>query len=83
MASDPIPEPDEPATIYVGQDSAGHWLVQDSGHRLEGRFVSREAAIGFARGECRMHHACLCMATAPLVPSVSFAPLTDGERVAA
>lgn len=83
MSSEPIPEPDEPATIYVGQDSAGRWLVQDSGHRLEGRFVSRDAAIGYARGECRMHHACLCMATAPLVPLVSFAPLTDGERVAA
>ena len=68
MASDPTPEPEEPATIR---------------HRLEGRFVSREAAIGYARGECRMHHATLCMATAPLVPCVSFAPLTDGERVAA
>lgn len=83
MASEPTPEPDEPATIYVGQDAAVHWLVQDSGHRLEGRFVSRDAAIGYARGECRMHHACLCMATAPLVPCVSFAPLTDGERVVA
>ncbi len=83
MSSEPIPEPDEPATIYVGQDSAGHWLVQDSGHRLEGRFVSRDAAIGYARGECQMLHATLCMATTPLVPLVSFAPLTDGERVAA
>ena len=83
MSLQPQPEPDEPGIIYVGQDSAGHWLVQDSHHRLEGRFVSRDAAIGYARGECRMHHACLCMATTPLVPSVSFAPLGDGERVAA
>ncbi len=83
MSPQSNPEPDEAATIHVGQDSAGHWLVQDSGHRLEGRFVSREAAIGYARGECRMRHARLCMAIAPLVPLVSFAPLTDGERVAA
>lgn len=83
MSPEPLSEPDEPTTIYVGQDAAGHWLVQDSGHRLEGRFVSRDAAIGYARGECRMHHACLCMATAPLVPCVSFAPLSDSERVAA
>ena len=83
MSPHPHPEPDAPRIIYVGHASARHWLVQDSGHRLEGRFVSRDAAIGYARGECRMHHACLCMATTPLVPLVSFAPLTDGERVAA
>lgn len=52
MISPVDPEPDQPRPIlYVGQDRAGHWLVQESAGRLEGRFVSGEAAWCFARAE--------------------------------
>ncbi len=75
------PEPDQPgAVITVGQDCAGHWLVQDDRALLEGRFVSRAAALGFARAEC---HACggatITLATTPLVPIVPFAPVESWE----
>lgn len=45
-----IPEPDH-VTLLVGQDSHGHWLVQEQGGELEGSFVSRDAALSFARWE--------------------------------
>ena len=75
------PEPDQPgAVITVGQDCAGHWLVQDDRALLEGRFVSRAAAIGFARAE---RHAAggatIMLATTPLVPIVPFAPVQSWE----
>ena len=76
MSSEPNPEPDERGSfIYVGQDIAGHWLVQDNHKRLEGRFVSRGAALSFAAGECRTHHAILEMASTPLVPIIPFGPI--------
>jgi len=35
------PEPDQSGRILkVGQDPAGHWLVQENNGKLEGRFVS-------------------------------------------
>jgi hypothetical protein len=75
MSSELNPEPDERGTIiYVGQDKAGHWLVQDSGKRLEGRFVSRGAALSFAEAERQMYHARIEMASAPLIPLISFEP---------
>ena len=77
MSSDPHPEPDERGlVIYVGQDKAGHWLVQDEGKTLEGRFVSRSAAVSFARGECDIYHASLLIADGPLVPLIPFGPVT-------
>ena len=80
MSPEPNPEPDERGfVIYVGQDKAGHWLVQDNGRKLEGRFVSRNAALSFARGECEIYHASLELAGVPLVPLVSFAPVTATE----
>ncbi len=81
MSCNPDPEPDEPGlVIYVGQDSAGHWLVQDSGRNLEGRFVSRRAALGYAAGECQIYHARLAMASAPLEPVIPFAPVAADVR---
>jgi hypothetical protein len=81
MSSASIPEPDERGhIIYVGQDKAGHWLVQDSGGRLEGRFVSRGAALSFAAGECQLYGASLQIAAAPLVPLIPFGPVTAGEH---
>ena len=42
MCTDFPIDPDRQARlIYVGQDRAGHWLVQDSAGQLEGRFISR------------------------------------------
>lgn len=44
-------QPPQPVLLLVGQDSHGHWLVQQDGGGLEGSFISREAALGFARWE--------------------------------
>jgi hypothetical protein len=69
------PEPDA-CVILVGQDRAGHWLVQDCRGYMEGRFVSRAAALSFARAESRCAPGgCVVLAHDPLTPKVSFAPL--------
>ncbi|GHH23826.1 hypothetical protein GCM10008023_35260 [Sphingomonas glacialis] len=75
------PEPDQARPVLkVGQDRAGHWLVQDSGGALEGRFVSRAAAIGFARSELHAFAgAVIEMAASPLVATISFAPVQPWE----
>ncbi|MGF7147235.1 hypothetical protein FHS96_000844 [Sphingomonas zeicaulis] len=74
-------EPDQRGLIiYVGQDKAGHWLVQDSGKSLEGRFVSRSAALSFAEAECQTYHASVEIAAVPLVPLIPFGPLAADER---
>lgn len=81
MSSNTDSEPDQPGlVIYVGQDVAGHWLVQDSTKRLEGRFVSYAAAMTYARDEGRIYHAAVAIAPAPLVPLVSFAPPAAHEH---
>lgn len=81
MTSAVDPEPDRsPTILFVGQDKAGHWLVQESGGGLEGRFVSREAALGFARAERHAFpHARIVTASQPLVPTVSFEPVRPDE----
>ena len=80
MSSEASPEPDPVAPVfYVGQDTAGHWLVQDNAKRIEGRFVSRAAALSFAEGERQIYHATVAIAPMPLVPLVSFAPLAAHE----
>ena len=66
--------------IYVGQDKVGHWLVQDSCKRLEGRFVSYGAAMSYAQAERQIHHATVEVALAPLVPLVPFGPIANDER---
>lgn len=75
------PEPDQSGcTIKVGQDSAGHWLVQDNSKKLEGRFVSFATAMAFARSERHsLPGAVVVLATDPIVPIVSFAPLQPWE----
>lgn len=81
MSSAINPEPDQPGVIiYVGQDKAGHWLVQDNGKRLEGRFVSFAAAMSYARAERDIYHGAVEIASAPLTPLVSFAPAALDER---
>ncbi len=81
MSSEPNPEPDERGTIiYVGQDKAGHWLVQDSGRKMEGRFVLRGAALSFAEAERQIYHASLEIVSAPLVPLISFEPVIPAEH---
>lgn len=81
MASALSTEPDQPGVIiYVGQDRAGHWLVQDNAKRLEGRFVSYAAAMSYAHAERDIYHARVALAQAPLVPVVSFAPAGAQER---
>jgi len=84
MFADPDPEPDERGfVIYVGQDEAGHWLVQDGGRNLEGRFVSRSAALSYAEAERQIYHARLEMASAPLVPMIPFMPVASSEHALA
>jgi len=66
-------EPNDQSTILlVGQDIKGHWLVQDRVGRLEGCFVSLDTVLGFARAECSMLHATLCIADGPLTPHIAF-----------
>ena len=82
MSSEPISEPDPTGlVIYVGQDRAGHWLVQDSRRTLEGRFISYAAAMGYAQAERDIYHATVEIAELPLTPLVSFAPVGRDERV--
>jgi hypothetical protein len=75
------PEPDpETTVIAVGQDIAGHWLVQENHGLLEGRFVSFAAAMSFARAERHGFPGCVvAIAQAPLVPQISFAPVAPWE----
>jgi hypothetical protein len=56
-------------TLLVGQDSHGHWLVQAREGALEGSFVSRDAALQFARWERHAYPAARVELVAePLVP---------------
>ncbi|MES3152008.1 hypothetical protein [Sphingomonas faeni] len=81
MSSEPISEPDPSGlVIYVGQDRAGHWLVQDSMRTLEGRFISYAAALHYAQAERDIHHASVEIADRPLTPVVSFAAVGRDER---
>ena len=70
--------------IRVGQDKAGHWLAQESGGRMEGRFVSFNAALHFARAErYGFPGADVVVVSDPIVPFVSFDPVGPGERAMA
>ncbi|RMB24852.1 hypothetical protein C8J47_3753 [Sphingomonas sp. PP-F2F-G114-C0414] len=81
MSSEPISEPDPTGlVIFVGQDRAGHWLVQDSRRTLEGRFISYAAAMHYAQAERDIYHASVEVAAMPLTPLVSFAPVGCDER---
>ncbi|NJC33997.1 hypothetical protein GGR88_001471 [Sphingomonas jejuensis] len=65
--------------ILVGQDRAGHWLVQDSGRKLEGCFISRTAALSFAEAERQIYHARIEICAAPLVPVIALGALEPGD----
>ncbi len=69
-------EPDRRGSvIYVGQDRAGHWLVQDNQGLLEGRFISRDAAWRFARSEVHSFPgAAVVFTTQWIVPAIPFEP---------
>lgn len=70
----------DPSILAVGQDAAGHWLVQENHGLLEGRFVSFAAAMGFARAERHgFPGSTVVIAPAPLVPQISFAPVAPWE----
>jgi hypothetical protein len=78
-ASNPEPDPSDPI-LYVGQDTAGHWLVQLSSKQMEGRFVSFTAAMRYAQSERQVYHAAVEIASAPIQPLISFAPVAANER---
>lgn len=78
------PEPDQSGPIiYVGQDQAGHWLVQDSGKRMEGRFISFATAMSYAQGERQLYHATVELARAPLSPIIPFEPVAEHRHALA
>ena len=82
MSSEPITEPDERGlVIYVGQDVAGHWLVQDNCRKLEGCFVSRGAALSFAHAERDIYHARLELSALTMVPLIPFGPVAAEEHM--
>ncbi|WP_420141558.1 hypothetical protein [Sphingomonas sp.] len=74
IVGDPDPlQPDLANTILlVGLDRGGHWLVQEQGGALEGSFVSRDAALRFARWERHAFaHAVIELSAEPLTPRVT------------
>lgn len=83
MISAVVPDPDQQHTIiFVGQDAAGRWIVQERERQLEGRFVSREVAWSFARAERHGFPGAQVIAAAhTLVPSVVFASRPARENV--
>ena len=54
------------ATLLVGQDLRGRWLVQDIDGLIEGCFQSKNAALGFARSESEIHHLSVALSATPL-----------------
>ena len=81
MSSELNPEPaPDGRVIYVGQDLAGHWLVQDNARKLEGRFVSYCAAMSYAQAERDIYQASVEVTSAPLTPVVPFTPVGSDEH---
>ncbi|MFK4872522.1 hypothetical protein [Novosphingobium sp. ZW T3_23] len=82
-AAPSTPEPDQRASVfYVGQDQAGHWLVQESHGLLEGRFISRDAAWRFARSEIHAYpggHIVFTMQC--IVPTIPFEPVPEAATL--
>lgn len=60
-------EVSRPSLLTVGQDSQGRWLVQDAEGLIEGRFQSRDTALGFARAESEIHHVPVAISATPLI----------------
>ena len=49
--ADPGATPHHPHILLVGQDRRGRWMVQENHGLIEGLFISRDAALHFARLE--------------------------------
>ncbi|WP_342659291.1 hypothetical protein NPJ82_17795 (plasmid) [Sphingomonas sp. NY01] len=47
---------------------------------MEGRFVSRGAALSYAEAERQMYHASLEITSTPLIPLISFEPVSPAEH---
>lgn len=71
-----VPEPARRGSIlYVGQDQAGHWLVQENHGLLEGHFISRDAAWRYAKGEVHAFSGARIVFTSDCMePGISFEP---------
>jgi hypothetical protein len=71
-----IPEPGQDnSVLYVGQDRAGHWLVQENHGRLEGRFISGQSAYRFARSEVHAFPGATLVVTREWIePNIPFDP---------
>lgn len=71
------PESDRHGSVlYVGQDRAGHWLVQENHGLLEGHFISRDAAWRYAKGEVHAFPGARIVFTSDcIVPEISFEPM--------
>lgn len=76
-ASSAISTPNRDCSVlFVGQDRAGHWLVQESHGLLEGRFISGEAAWRFARDEIHAFPgATIVFTTEWIEPTIPFEPI--------
>ena len=83
IVSSSKPEPDRRSSIlYVGQDRAGHWLVQENHGLLEGRFISRDAAWKYARGEVHAFPgARIVLTSEALSPSIPFDPVPASTEI--
>ena len=72
FASPTQDDPHQPIILLVGPDGRGHWLVQEQGGALEGSFMSREAALNFARWERHAYPvARIVVAADPLTPRIA------------
>jgi len=49
--AEPGATPNLPHILMVGQDRRGRWMVQENHGLIEGLFISRDAALHFARLE--------------------------------
>ena len=76
--------------FFVGRNSRGQWVVQDADHRRGGLFVSRAAAVKFARGEDSHGHPAIVMVadvleldmTAPALVAATQTPVSSYRRAA-
>ena len=65
-------DPHQPIIFLVGSDGHGHWLVQQQGGGLEGSFISRDAALRFAKWEGHAFPAVrIVVAADPLTPRIA------------
>ena len=66
MAGTSPSEADTAPRFVVGPDLEGHWLAVETHGFGGGIFVSRDAALGYARAECGHRPDGVALASAPL-----------------